>query len=253
MKRQMKLHWLALLVVLVLSAVLPGTLQAEGEKWYGLIYNRPSCIEGTWIVGGRSFAVTSATWFDQDQGRLTEGACVSVEFVGNTATRIESESIRLCPRHGGSSFHRLSEHSEWHGIVTQRPAGRAGTWTVGELSFTATSGTWLDEDQGALQPGMCASVEFASNIALRIKSRAMHICVPDSDPCQPDHACDVSVCEGEDVCLLCNSERLVCTSCQDGLFTGSCEVAGVVAEPQGCQNPCAAGCGPCPLTPYIRP
>ena len=62
---------------------------------------------------------------------------------------------------------------EWFGLVITRPAGVAGTWVVGGMSFEASSSTELEQNNGPLVVGACARVRYqmsgivrqASNIA----------------------------------------------------------------------------------------
>jgi len=62
---------------------------------------------------------------------------------------------------------------EWFGVVITQPAGVAGTWIVGGMSFEASSGTQLEQNNGPLVVGACVRVRYqvssgvnqASNIA----------------------------------------------------------------------------------------
>lgn len=49
---------------------------------------------------------------------------------------------------------------DFFGIVESRPAGIAGTWTVGGRSFAADDRTRLDEDDGPARVGACVSVDY---------------------------------------------------------------------------------------------
>jgi len=68
------------------------------DDFSGFIESRPAGTAGTWVISGRSFTATAGTELDADDGPLTVGACVSVEYEGSTAEEIESEERYDCAR-----------------------------------------------------------------------------------------------------------------------------------------------------------
>lgn len=66
------------------------------DDFYGFIESRPSGTAGTWVISGRSFTATNSTRLDTDDGPLTVGTCVSVDYRGTQALKIESESPSDC-------------------------------------------------------------------------------------------------------------------------------------------------------------
>ena len=67
------------------------------------------------------------------------------------------------------------------GLVETMPdGGRAGTWTIGGMTFTADANTDFDLDKGPLAVGVCAEVEYViqggNNIATQIASKSADDC-----------------------------------------------------------------------------
>jgi hypothetical protein len=81
------------------SAVLwiPANAQA-GEEFYGILEKRPEGKVGTWMVGGREVQVTEKTKLEEDDGPLTVGACVQVEYEGRAVEEVESEEPSKCKK-----------------------------------------------------------------------------------------------------------------------------------------------------------
>lgn len=75
--------------------------------------------------------------------------------------------------------HTYAQSDEWYGIVSSKPAGVAGSWFIGGRTIVATDTTRLDEDDGRLVIGSCASVQFANGVAATIASESSRAC-PDS-------------------------------------------------------------------------
>lgn len=66
------------------------------DDFYGIITARPAGTAGTWVIGRRNFIASSSTRLDTDDGPLTVGRCVSVDFKGDRALEIESETASDC-------------------------------------------------------------------------------------------------------------------------------------------------------------
>ncbi len=97
-------------------------------------------VNGTWTIGGLSFEIGDATFFDGFNGiRPTVNACVNVTYVvkngKNAALRIRPDDT--C---GGSSSDR-----SFRGSVDARPRGNnIGDWVIGGQSFVVTDTTAFD-------------------------------------------------------------------------------------------------------------
>ena len=84
-------------ILVTASAMLwisPG-IQA-GEEFYGILESRPEGKVGTWTIGGRQVAVTEQTKLEEGDGPLVVGACVEVEYKGDTVKEIETEESYKC-------------------------------------------------------------------------------------------------------------------------------------------------------------
>ncbi len=73
-----------------------GAGRNSDDDFYGFIEARPSGTAGTWVISGRSFTASNSTRLDTDDGPLSVGTCVSVEYEGTQAFEIESEPQRKC-------------------------------------------------------------------------------------------------------------------------------------------------------------
>ncbi|MEM8530731.1 MAG: DUF5666 domain-containing protein [Chloroflexota bacterium] len=66
------------------------------DDYYGFIESRPNGTASTWVISGRNFTATDNTHLDSDDGPLTVGQCVSVDYEGDQALEIESEPDNDC-------------------------------------------------------------------------------------------------------------------------------------------------------------
>ncbi|HEX8682324.1 MAG TPA: hypothetical protein VF707_08430, partial [Ardenticatenaceae bacterium] len=96
----------------------PERSDSDGE-FTGRVEGIPANRVGQWLVGGRAFTSTSATELREDDGPLTVGACVDVEFEeGSRAVEIRTRDADHCDRldnddddGGGSSGARPGANS----------------------------------------------------------------------------------------------------------------------------------------------
>ena len=70
---------------------------------------------------------------------------------------------------------------EWRGVITARPVGTVGTWSIGGQNFEATQSTYLEAyEHGPLAVGGCAEVKYYSTsnsrIATKISSEEAYKC-----------------------------------------------------------------------------
>jgi hypothetical protein len=68
------------------------------------------------------------------------------------------------------------DDDDFYGIIESRPAGTAGEWIISGRSFTATTETELDDDDGPLVVGACVSVDYEGSIAEEIESEERYEC-----------------------------------------------------------------------------
>lgn len=157
----------------------------DDDDFYGFIDSRPEGTAGEWLISGRSFTATTGTSLDPDDGPLTVGACVSVDYADSTALDIESEPADDCGSSalpapalvpGDTSNERGPNDDDFYGFIDSRPEGTAGEWVISGRSFAATTGTTLDADDGPLTVGACVSVDYAGSTALDIESEPADDC-----------------------------------------------------------------------------
>ena len=70
---------------------------AQPDKGFkGLIDNLPHDKLGAWVVGSRQLNVTAKTRFDEAEGPIKVGACVSVALDGTLVKVIKTEKVSQC-------------------------------------------------------------------------------------------------------------------------------------------------------------
>ncbi|MFP4387993.1 MAG: hypothetical protein ACLFPR_03470 [Desulfococcaceae bacterium] len=74
----------------------------DDEDFYGIVEARPTGAAGTWSIGGRTFTTDSGTAIQTDDGPVSVGACVSVDFDDGRVFEIESEPLADCGISGGN-------------------------------------------------------------------------------------------------------------------------------------------------------
>ncbi len=76
----------------------------------------------------------------------------------------------------GDNDERGPDDDDFYGIIDSRPAGPAGTWVISGRSFTATTETELDDDDGSLVVGACVAVDFENTTAEEIEREERYAC-----------------------------------------------------------------------------
>ena len=67
------------------------------SEFYGLVQELPaSGLQGTWVIGGRTFTTDAGTEFDRTEGPLVVGTCVKVQLRNGRVHEIDSEPLRDC-------------------------------------------------------------------------------------------------------------------------------------------------------------
>jgi len=169
----------------VLSALLifiiPGPARAsDGLEWVGPIDSRPAGNQGTWIINGMSFESTSSTQFNVEHGSLTVGACAKMDYYTsggvNYAYEIESEAVYKCG--GGNDDNDGASYKVYGAISSFPPAPYVGNWVIGGITYTADTGTHLEQSDGPFQTGACVEVKYVagSNKALEVETAGSYKC-----------------------------------------------------------------------------
>ncbi len=80
---------------------------------------------------------------------------------------------------------RSGGDGEWTGIITSRPEGKTGTWTIGGRDFSASRRTELDTENGPLVVDACAKVKYERrdgvDVARKIKREEAEKCGTSGD------------------------------------------------------------------------
>lgn len=146
-----------------------------GLKLYGTIDSFPSALIGAWVIDGQTYQATAATQFEQEDGPFAVGRCVEVTFQANpnTALEIETEDAYHCANNGGNP---VTQH---YGRLDSFPAGLVGTWVISGTSYTATTTTQFEQEDGPFFEGRCVEVKYYShnNTALEIESEDAESCL----------------------------------------------------------------------------
>lgn len=137
-------------------------------EFYGRIVTMPAGgLQGTWVVGDRTFTTDADTEFEQEHGGFLVGACVEVEADEATPTvaeKIETESDYKCNGSDDDDDGKQEFEGKLFGEITALPAtpDLLGEWTVGTFTFVVTETTRLDEDDdgGMFAVGALVKVEF---------------------------------------------------------------------------------------------
>ncbi len=186
-----------LFILLVSSLSLIPVLayaDSDGPEWRGVITQWPgSAGPGLWVIGGVSFQATTGTFFEQNHGGLTVGACAEVKYYSvngvNYATSISSESSYYCGQSGGGygdddNDGGGSEGSRYGILQSFTTPGSAGPWVIGGTTFYATASTRYEMDDGGFTTGGCVEYTFVSgsNRLLEVGSEPAYKCSGGSGP-----------------------------------------------------------------------
>ena len=164
----------------------PGDDAGADDDFYGILESRPEGIAGPWVVGGQTFQATVATRWSVDDGPLSPGVCVSVDWENGQVWEIESEPMSACTAIPGSEEDGMDDSADdgiWedfdddlYGILETRPEGIAGVWVVGGYSFEAGPEVRLSVDDGPLSVGVCVSVDMEGGRVIEIESEPPTAC-----------------------------------------------------------------------------
>ena len=142
-----------------------GGAAGEGEI-YGVLQSFPASLIGEWNVAGMSYVAGAGTEFVQVNGPFAVGVTVKVHFATdaagvNLAREIET---KYAADSGGSDDdgNGVYEGAEGHayGIAESVPGGLVGIWSIGGITYTATTATKFEQNDGALVNGARVKVEY---------------------------------------------------------------------------------------------
>ena len=86
-----------ILCVFLAALAVGNPAHAQSDKGFrGLIDNLPHDKLGAWVVGSHQLNVTDKTRFDEAEGPVKVGACVSVALEGTLIKVITTEKVSQC-------------------------------------------------------------------------------------------------------------------------------------------------------------
>jgi hypothetical protein len=161
--------WTLLILALLL---LPTAAFAGNDElsFTGIVESRPDgTFLGAWLIGGETFEVTANTEIDESEGTLTVGACAELDYeiIGGSNVALDLKHDDGCDGN--------DDANELQGLVEARPTDSfIGTWTIGGVDFSVTQATEIEHDEGVLEVGVCAEVEYdivdGVNVAINLKA-----------------------------------------------------------------------------------
>ena len=135
---------------------------APRRQIYAAVQQIPDGLRGDWTIGGGVYRADAATRIGGEVGMPTVGACVEVTFIVaggvNLASEIERAPTFRCT--GGGDGPGRPELVKRYGVLTARPDGLVGAWTIGGTAYQATTMTRFNQEDGAFYLGGCVSVVF---------------------------------------------------------------------------------------------
>ena len=143
-----------------------GTGTGTEAEAYGVLQSFPANLIGEWNIGGLIYVADSATEFKQEGGPFALGTTVKVHFATDAAgvNRAREIETKYANDGGGSDDDGNGTHegAEGHayGIADSVPAGLVGVWSIGGVSYTATSSTKFEQSDGPLANGARVKVEY---------------------------------------------------------------------------------------------
>ena len=148
----------------------------EGQHIYGTIDSFPDGLVGEWIVSGTSYTATNDTIFEQEDGPFMVGGCVDVKYMPDTGVAVEIATTdnERCDGEGEEHFYGIIDQVPPTGTIT-------GTWVISGVEFLSTQHTQLNTENGPLDVGSCAKVEYrvinGLNMADEIASQWAYRCM----------------------------------------------------------------------------
>ncbi len=157
-----------------------GEQVGDSYKRYGYITTAPAGTTGTWEVDARAYTADTSTRFEQEHGSLSVGQCVEIKFVAGTKKLLEmqSESSYKCGGSSGGSTPGIS-YRQYYGTLATFPTSLIGPWVVDSNTYTATTATRMEQENGPFFAGGCVEVKFqaGSTTAVEINTESAEKCL----------------------------------------------------------------------------
>lgn len=163
----------AFLIFSLMLLLLPTTTFAGDDElsFTGIVESHPDgTFVGDWVIGGETFEVTESTEIDESEGTLTVGACAELDYIV-----VDGSNVALELKHDDGCNGGGDDDNELHGLIDARPTDTfIGTWTIGGEDFEVNNATDIEHEEGALEVGVCAEVEYnvveSVNVATNLKA-----------------------------------------------------------------------------------
>lgn len=134
----------------------------DGQRYARIEAMPQSGLIGAWTLGGSAFTTDANTYFEQEHGGYTIGACVEIEHAAGSAllTKLATEHDYKCSGSGGSGGN-VNPQGELYGVIDSFPTGLIGQWVIGGVSLTADSTTQFKQEHGVIfAQGVMAEAKF---------------------------------------------------------------------------------------------
>jgi hypothetical protein len=170
-----------------LAGAAPDSPLDDGDdlSFRGIVDSMPPDRLGAWVVSGESFTATASTEFDTEDGDFVLGGCVEVDYVWQ-------DEVRLATEIDTKASHDCDDDDDDHatqtyGRVYSFPADLVGSWVIDGVSYTATSQTEFEQEDGVFGVGVCVEVKYdpATNDAYEIETEDDYEC--DGDDQEPSN------------------------------------------------------------------
>ena len=159
----------------------------DGEAARGIVTQAPPDFRfGEWRIGENVYrAVTNTTTFSEEFGPFGLNKCAVVRYqepisgTARTALRIVSAPPLACAGGDGEGDHGDERGQvETRGRLDSFPVDLIGDWQVKGMTFTATSTTTFQQQDGPFTVGRCVEVRhmMSSTLALSIKTEDGRAC-----------------------------------------------------------------------------
>lgn len=195
MKRSIN-GWLFLIAVTMLALPIISLAQTEPNVWQGLVEALPEGKIGMWTIGQTPFEASVETVFDETNGLIELGSCVTVTYnlvagvnqvvaitqlsvdqcivqstpiIGTTPTVIEATPTAL-----------ILDSVSLSGFVELRPNENLGAWVVNGVALEANNETIFILDNGPAEIGSCITIDYVpvgtTNIVIRLQTELVEMC-----------------------------------------------------------------------------
>lgn len=135
-----------------------GAGREDRFKLFGFVNQMPpNSFLGSWVVDNIAFVTDANTQFKEEQGLLSLGSFVAVEyFINDGRNQIHEIETHVPPGAGENSA--IGDIQSLGGAVTASNLSSGATWVIGGTSYVVNPATDLNEVDGALTVGATALV-----------------------------------------------------------------------------------------------